>query len=92
MPEQQNVSSLELLFAQESGQNLSLAGDFLAEVCLDELFLTLAPQFAGRDESVERFGLVAGKLFAPDQPRWGRLIAVRRGENHLFLRYALKTV
>ena len=69
-----------------------LLGDFLAERCLDELFLTLAPQFAGRDESVERPGLVAGKLFAPDQSRWGKLIAVRRGENHLFLRYALKAV
>lgn len=69
-----------------------LLGDFLAEACLDELFLTLAPQFAGRDESVERPGLVAGKLFAPDQPRWGNLLAVRRGENHLFLRYALKSV
>jgi riboflavin biosynthesis pyrimidine reductase len=65
-----------------------LMGDFFAEQCLDELFLTLAPQIAGRDGSVERPGLVAGKRFAPEHPLWGRLISVRRGESHLFLRYA----
>ncbi len=67
-----------------------LLGDFLQERLLDELFLTLAPQIAGRAESPERPGLVAGKLFAPLEPRWSRLTAVRRGESHLFLRYALK--
>ena len=65
-----------------------LLGDFLAERCLDELFLTLAPQIAGRDESVERPSLVAGHLFAPEQPRWGALVSVKRGESHLFLRYS----
>lgn len=68
-----------------------LLGAFLAEDCLDELFLTLAPQVAGRSEVVERPGLVAGRLFAPDQSRWSRLLAVRRSESHLFLRYALKS-
>lgn len=67
-----------------------LLGDFLQERLLDELFLTLAPQIAGRAETPERPGLVAGKLFAPSTPRWSRLTAVRRSENHLFLRYALK--
>jgi riboflavin biosynthesis pyrimidine reductase len=38
-----------------------LMGDFFAERLLDELFLTLAPQIAGRDGSVERPGFVAGK-------------------------------
>ena len=33
---------------------------------LDELSLTLAPQVFGRDASVERPGLVAGKQFAPE--------------------------
>lgn len=65
-----------------------LMGDFFAERYLDELFLTLAPQIAGRDGDVERPGLVAGKTFAPEHPLWGRLISVRRGESHLFLRYA----
>jgi len=64
-----------------------LMGDFLAAGCLDELYLTLAPQVAGRDRSVERPSLVAGHLFAPDQPLWGTLLSVRRGDSHLFLRY-----
>jgi riboflavin biosynthesis pyrimidine reductase len=65
-----------------------LIGDFFAEQRLDELFLTLAPQIAGRDGSVERPGLIAGKTFAPEHPLWGRLISVKRWESHLFLRFA----
>lgn len=67
-----------------------LLGDFFAEQCLDELFLTVAPQIAGRDATVERPGLVMGKLFAPDHPLWGSLASVRRGGDHLFLRYRFK--
>ncbi len=65
-----------------------LLGDFFTEQVLDELFLTLAPQIAGRDGQVERPGLVMGKRFAPEQPLWGTLIGVKRGGSHLFLRYA----
>ena len=65
-----------------------LIGDFFAERCLDELFLTLAPQIAGRDGSAERPGLVAGRVFAPEHPLWGTLIGVKRGGSHLFLRYS----
>lgn len=68
-----------------------LLGDFLAEQILDELFLTLAPQIAGRDASTERPGLVAGHRFAPESPLWGRLVSIKRGESHLFLRYAFAT-
>jgi riboflavin biosynthesis pyrimidine reductase len=64
-----------------------LLGDFFAERCLDDLFLTLAPQIAGRDATVERPGLVMGKLFAPDHPLWGSLASVRLSGDHLFLRY-----
>jgi riboflavin biosynthesis pyrimidine reductase len=64
-----------------------LLGDFLAEKCLDELFLTLAPQVAGRQESDERPGMVAGREFAPGSPLWGDLLDVRRAGSHLFLRY-----
>jgi riboflavin biosynthesis pyrimidine reductase len=64
-----------------------LMGDFFAERCLDELFLTLAPQVAGRDSSSKRPGLVAGKRFAPEHPIWGTLVGVKRGASHLFLRY-----
>ncbi len=68
-----------------------LMGNFFEERRLDELFLTLAPQIAGRDGSADRPGLVAGKLFAPEHPLWGTLIGVKRGGSHLFLRYAFET-
>src|SRR5260370_39232755 len=58
-----------------------LMGDFFAEQALDELFLTLAPQIAGRDTEVERPGLVMGKRFAPEHPLWGTLTSVKRGES-----------
>jgi riboflavin biosynthesis pyrimidine reductase len=65
-----------------------LMSDFFAEHLLDELFLTLAPQVAGRDGEIERPGLVSGKLFAPEHPVWGRLVGLKRGGDHLLLRYA----
>lgn len=67
-----------------------LMGDFLAERCLDELFLTLAPQVAGRVAPGDRLGLVAGRTLAPDHRTWGRLRSVKRGGSHLFLRYAFE--
>lgn len=66
-----------------------LLGDFVAEGLLDELFLTLAPQIAGQDESNRRLTLVEGKVLAPERATWSRLISVKRGGDHLFLRYAL---
>jgi riboflavin biosynthesis pyrimidine reductase len=64
-------------------------GDFFAEQLLDELFLTLAPQVAGRADGglAERPGLVAGRLLAPDLPVWGTLASVHQAGSHLFLRY-----
>jgi riboflavin biosynthesis pyrimidine reductase len=68
-----------------------LMGDFFAGKCLDELFLTLAPQVAGRDGSVERPGFVAGKRFGPERPLWGTLAGVKCAGSHLFLRYGFPT-
>jgi riboflavin biosynthesis pyrimidine reductase len=65
-----------------------LLGAFYAEHALDEQFLTLAPQIAGRDGGDRRLSLVMGRTFAPRHPLWGTLIDLRRGESHLFLRYA----
>ena len=67
-----------------------LLGTFLAEELLDELFLTLAPQIAGRD-GPERPGLVAGRTFAPAHPLWGSLSGIRTGEHLVFLRFTFKT-
>lgn len=64
---------------------------FLAGRLLDELFLTLSPQVAGRSRSTnggERPGFVAGTLFAPADSRWATLLSVKRAGNALFLRYA----
>src|SRR5450830_346790 len=65
-----------------------LLGDFYAERLIDEQFLTLAPQIAGRDAGDRRLSLVMGKAFAPRDALWGTLIDVRRGSSHLFLRYS----
>ena len=64
-----------------------LMGNFFEEHLLDELFLTLAPQIAGRDDTIERPGLVSGIRLAPEHAIWGTLVSIKRGESHLFLRY-----
>ncbi|MEO7002579.1 MAG: dihydrofolate reductase family protein [Ktedonobacterales bacterium] len=74
-------------FVLEGGPHLM--GDFVAESCLDELFLTLAPQIAGRDALTHRLGLVEGHRLAPDDPRWGRLVSLKQAGDYLFLRYAM---
>lgn len=65
-----------------------LLGDFYAERLIDEQFLTLAPQMAGRDTGDQRLSLVMGKAFTPGDASWGTLTDVRRGSSHLFLRYS----
>lgn len=69
-----------------------LLGDFYAEHLLDEQFLTLAPQIAGRDPGDGRPSLVMGKKFAPRDPRWGTLIDARLGDGLLFLRYSFEEI
>jgi riboflavin biosynthesis pyrimidine reductase len=64
-----------------------LLGDFYASGLVDEQFLTLAPQIAGRDTEDGRLSLVMGRTFAPRHPLWGKLVDVRCGGSHLFLRY-----
>jgi riboflavin biosynthesis pyrimidine reductase len=66
----------------------TLLGGFFAKRLVDEQFLTLAPQIAGRERNDGRLGLVMGKSFAPPNPLWGTLTDVRRSSSHLFLRYS----
>jgi riboflavin biosynthesis pyrimidine reductase len=68
----------------------SLFTSFLRADCLDELFLTLAPQFAGRAKGTPRPALVAGYAFAPGSAPWSDLLSVKRAGEHLFLRYGLR--
>lgn len=72
----------------EGGPRLLAA--FAAAGALDELFLTLAPQLAGRAPGAERPALLEGHAFAPGMAPWGRLLSVKRAGEHLFLRYGFE--
>jgi riboflavin biosynthesis pyrimidine reductase len=64
-----------------------LIGDLLLAGLLDELFLTVAPQLAGRNEATRRLALVEGAAFDIGMAPWAELGSVRRSGNHLFVRY-----
>jgi riboflavin biosynthesis pyrimidine reductase len=64
-----------------------LAGAFVAERLLDELFLTLAPHLVGRAPGEERLGMLEGLRLDGGDPRWATLRSVHRAVDHLFLRY-----
>jgi riboflavin biosynthesis pyrimidine reductase len=68
-----------------------LLGEFYARGLVDEQFLTLAPQIAGREDGDGRLSLVMGQAFPPGNTRWGVLADVRRGASHLFLRYTFRS-
>ncbi len=65
----------------------TLFAELLAARAVDELFLTIAPQVAGRSAAAERLALVEGVGFPPELAPWARLRSVLRSEDHLFLRY-----
>jgi riboflavin biosynthesis pyrimidine reductase len=71
----------------EGGPTL-LAG-MLGEGLIDELFLTVAPQIAGRSDTQRRLSLVEGLGFPVGEAPWARLESVMRAESHLFLRYRM---
>ncbi len=66
----------------------TLFGRFLADGCVDELFLTIAPQVAGRNMQPLRPGLVAGVEFLPETAPWLRIVSVKQCREHLYLRYS----
>jgi riboflavin biosynthesis pyrimidine reductase len=68
-----------------------LLGEFYARRLVDEQFLTLAPQIAGRAYGDGRLSLVMGQAFPPGATRWGALCDVRRGASQLFLRYTFRS-
>jgi riboflavin biosynthesis pyrimidine reductase len=61
-------------------------GDLVEADLLDELFLTLSPQLAGRAGD-GRLGLVEGLGLPPADARWHELVSLHRSTDHLFLRY-----
>jgi riboflavin biosynthesis pyrimidine reductase len=66
-----------------------LIGDLMGAGLVDELFLTMAPQVAGRDAREPRLGFVEGTAFRIAEAPWADLVSVRRAADHLFLRYRL---
>lgn len=65
----------------------TLLGDFVGAGVLDELFLTLAPQIAGRNPGHSRPGLIAGGQFVPDTAPWLTLLSIKQQGSHVYLRY-----
>jgi len=65
----------------------TLFGQFLAEDAVDELFLTLSPQIAGRERNVTRPALVQGVQFTPDSAPWLQMVSVKQHAAYLYLRY-----
>lgn len=66
-----------------------LLGQLLDAHLVDELFLTLAPQLAGRPADAPRLSLVEGTGFDVACAPWARLVDLRRAGDHLFTRYRL---
>jgi riboflavin biosynthesis pyrimidine reductase len=69
----------------EGGPNL--LADVLDRGFLDESFLTLAPQLAGRSPDMPRLAMIEGVAYAPGNAPWADLVSVLRSGSHLFLRY-----
>jgi len=65
----------------------TLFGEFLALGAVDEFFLTLAPQIAGRLPHTNRPGVVQGVEFPPEAAPWFDLLSVKQSAGYLYLRY-----
>jgi riboflavin biosynthesis pyrimidine reductase len=76
------------LILSEAGSHTM--GGLVEAGLVDELFLTISPLLAGDRGDDSRYGLAESVDLMPPGVR-GRLLSVRRHEQHLFLRYALST-
>ena len=87
------MAILRLLYAEFAVRRLlheggpTLFGQFLGANVVDELFLTLSPQIAGRKGDAIRPGLVQGIEFMPDCAPEYQLLSVKQRAEHLYLRY-----
>jgi riboflavin biosynthesis pyrimidine reductase len=70
----------------------ALFGSFVAEGLVDEYFLTVAPQLAGRNLETRRPGMIEGVEFQPQTAPWLDLISVKGCLDHLYLRYRKRSV
>jgi riboflavin biosynthesis pyrimidine reductase len=69
----------------------TLLGQFITAECLNELFLTLSPQIAGRLLDQPRPGLVSGVEFSPQSAPWLRLLSAKQMVDHLYFRYVINS-
>jgi Pyrimidine reductase, riboflavin biosynthesis len=69
----------------------TLYGHFMAHGVVDEVFLTLAPQIAGRVKERPRPAMVAGVEFLPETAPWFDLVSAKQRGGHLYLRYRVKS-
>ena len=87
------LAMLRLLHAEYGIRSLlheggpSLFGEFMAAQAVDELFLTLSPQIAGRMSDATRPALVEGTQFMPECAPWFQLLSVKQSAEQLYLRY-----
>src|ERR1700722_6551547 len=77
-------AGVELLL-HEAGP--TLFGEFHEGGFADELFLTVAPQIAGRAAAHPRPGVVAEVPFSPATAPWWKLLSAKKAAEYLFLRY-----
>jgi len=61
--------------------------NFVASGCMDELFLTVAPQFAGRNLNQHRPGVISGVAFLPETAPRLKVVSVKQSADHLYPRY-----
>lgn len=67
----------------------TLFGTFLHAGVMDELFVTTAPQLAGRDGNDHHLGLVEGRSFLPQTAPWLELRSMKRSGSFLFAHYSV---
>jgi riboflavin biosynthesis pyrimidine reductase len=88
-------AALELLRGRGHALVLAEAGpttfaELVVRGLVDELFLTMSPVLAGRLAAGRRLGLVEGVELLPQARVSPRLLSLRRGGEHLFLRYTFR--
>ena len=84
---------LQLLQSQQGVKTLlheggpTLFGQFLAAAAVDEFFLTLSPQLAGRKGDATRPAVVQGVQFDPNSSPRFQMVSVKERAAYLYLRY-----
>jgi riboflavin biosynthesis pyrimidine reductase len=84
---------LQLLQSQYGVKSLlheggpTLFGQFLAAEVVDEFFLTLSPQIAGRGGDASRPAVVEGVAFVPGTAPWFEMVSLKQNAAYLYLRY-----